>query len=126
MGEIQRLDGVFLSRADARTLVEALTLFRDLLPRMGSRPTARLDQLRIQLASAVRASDSDARVSDSADNADPRAWFGHEFIDTAAAATLLGCSAANVRDLARRGTLPAVHVGGRWLVAADAVRTRAA
>ncbi|WP_433613781.1 helix-turn-helix domain-containing protein [Prescottella agglutinans] len=52
--------------------------------------------------------------------------LGHEFVDTVTAASILGCSPGNVRDLARRGTLPARQVGGRWLVSADAVHARAA
>ena len=41
------------------------------------------------------------------------------------AAAVLGISAAGARDLARRGRLPAVRAGGRWLFQASAVVARA-
>jgi excisionase family DNA binding protein len=49
----------------------------------------------------------------------------YDLVDTDEAARLLGCSAANVRDLVRRGRLPAQRAGNRWLLPARVVIERA-
>ncbi|ORW02483.1 helix-turn-helix domain-containing protein [Mycobacterium kyorinense] len=49
----------------------------------------------------------------------------YDLVDTDEAARLLGCSAANVRDLVRRGRLPARRAGNRWLLPARVVVERA-
>lgn len=48
----------------------------------------------------------------------------HEY-GTGDAARALGITAAGVRDLARRGRLPARHTGTRWVYPADAVNAEA-
>lgn len=49
----------------------------------------------------------------------------YDLVDTDEAARLLECSAANVRDLVRRGRLPGHRSGNRWLLPARAVVERA-
>lgn len=63
-----------------------------------------------------RFADSDGRTG---------ALLPGDVLDTDEAAAILGISAAGVRDLARRGRLPAVQAGGRWLLAAVPVVERA-
>ena len=123
---IQRLGGVVVSDDDARTLLDALTVFRSVLLRQGSRPTAKLDSLHARLVAAVGDSETGAgaRVPDGRGGS--AASFAHELLDSDAAAQLLGCTAANVRDLARRGALPGRRVGGRWVFPVRAVVDRAA
>ena len=45
----------------------------------------------------------------------------HEQIDTATAATILGCSERNIRYLAGAGRLPGHRHGGRWIFHRDDV-----
>jgi excisionase family DNA binding protein len=45
----------------------------------------------------------------------------HEQIDTATAATILGCSERNIRYLAGAGRLPGHRHGGRWMFHRDDV-----
>lgn len=123
---IQRVDGVVLSQEDARTLVEALDVFRNVLRRQGSRPTERLESLHNRLISAVHVRKTDADVSDSSSSGESGQSSDHDLVDTATAAALLGCSQANARDLARRGVVPAIHVGGRWLLRRGGVVDRVA
>ncbi|WP_083198678.1 helix-turn-helix domain-containing protein [Mycobacterium malmoense] len=52
---------------------------------------------------------------------DPSDYARYGLVETDEAARTLGCSTANVRDLIRRGRLPARHVGRRWLVSSRAV-----
>ncbi|KUI13456.1 hypothetical protein AU191_16840 [Mycolicibacterium acapulense] len=49
----------------------------------------------------------------------------YDLLDTDEAARLLNCSAANIRDLVRRGRLPAHRAGNRWLIPARLVVERA-
>lgn len=49
----------------------------------------------------------------------------YDLVDTDEAARLLGCSAANVRDLIRRGKLPAHRAGRGYVLPARAVVERA-
>ena len=44
-----------------------------------------------------------------------------EYVNTATAAKLLGKSERWVRDIAERGEIGAVKVGGRWLIPKDAL-----
>ncbi|MFG1785684.1 helix-turn-helix domain-containing protein [Rhodococcus oryzae] len=125
MGEVQRLDGVFLSPDDARTLADALAYCEDALIKTGRQWTPRMQRLRSALAAAcVSRTDGGARKL--ADRPRLAPLLGHEFVDTATAAEVLGCTPANVRYLVRRGTLPGRRVGGRWLVSADAIHARTA
>lgn len=123
---VARLDAVVLSPADAGYLADALALFEGLARQVGSRPTAKLTALREELAAAARVSRSggDASVSAGTVVVDPSS--PHEYLDTTEAAAVLGCSPGNARDLARRGSVPAIRAGGRWLLESRAVHARAA
>lgn len=134
-GGIRYVSGVMLDTEGALALNDALAIFVDLLRAQGSRPTAKLQAVRAQLASALK---TDASVSDSsrdtyahvrkpAPSVDLGASSAHvDLIGTDVAAELLGVGPANVRDLARRGALPGQSVGGRWLLDRTAVEERAA
>ncbi|WP_448440399.1 helix-turn-helix domain-containing protein [Mycobacterium paraintracellulare] len=52
---------------------------------------------------------------------EPGDYVRYDVVETDEAAELLGCSAANVRDLIRRDRLPARRTGNRWLVSSSAV-----
>ncbi|MCZ4278474.1 helix-turn-helix domain-containing protein [Rhodococcoides yunnanense] len=134
-GGIRYVSGVMLDTEGALTLNDALAIFVELLRAQGSRPTAKLQAVRAQLASAVRTDvgvsdsgrDTLARVSKLTDAPGPGTSSDREeFIGTDVAAELLGCTVSNVRYLARRGALPGQSVGGRWLVDRAAVEERAA
>ncbi|MDV8065539.1 DNA-binding protein [Rhodococcus sp. IEGM 1366] len=102
MTEIRRVDGVMLSPDDAYTLAESLRLFGMVLSRQGSRLTPRIERLRTQLVIAADArTDAETRTSVPVDDWLPLS--AHDLFDTDTAARVLGCSAGNVRDLARRG-----------------------
>lgn len=125
MGEVRRLDGVYLAPEDARTLADALAYCEDALIKTGRQWTPKMRRLQSDITAAcVSGTDADARKL--ADRTRATSLLGHEFVDTATAARILGCSPGNVRDLARRGTLPARRVGRVWLVSADALRARTA
>lgn len=130
---IERVDGVIISADEVRVLVDALGVFRAVVRGQGARPTARLESLHTRLRAALGTPKTDAdvretyaRVSDPTGNAGRGSSFGHDVVDTATAAQLLGTSAANARDLARRGVVPAVRVGGRWIFDRRGVLGRAA
>jgi hypothetical protein len=125
VSDIRRVSGVVLDDEDARLLVGALALFRNVLRRTGSRPTSKLESLHARLVAAVGVSETPPDVSVSGVLPRDGSSFGHDVLDTSAAAEILGCSQANARDLARRGVVPAVHVAGRWLLSASDVRNRA-
>lgn len=128
MPTIEPISGVLLGAEDARTLAEALEVFTKVLAERGSRPTAKLDDLRRRLARAatrVPVGNTHADARGSAAQPDSGVHLGYELIDTTRAAAILGITADGVRDLARRGTLPAVRAGGRWLLASSAVVARA-
>lgn len=122
---IERVEGVLLSAEDVKY---ALAAFDVLLT--DRRPSARLDQFIGQLRKTV------ARVSDTGalSDVDARKIGAHhvsadtaryDLVDTAEAASILGCTASNVRDLVRRKVLPAYSAGGRRLIPAAAVVSRA-
>lgn len=68
---------------------------------------------------------TDAVVSASVPASADRSWSVHEeLLDTSQAAELLGCSRANVADLARRGSLEGVRRGRCWWFERDVVLTR--
>lgn len=125
---IERVSGVLVTPDDAATLVDALTVFEKVLGERNSRPSAKLVDLKRRLS---RATSDAARkrtvtgVSIEGEQPDSNSEFGYEAIDTIAAAKVLGITSGGVRDLARRGKLPAVQAGGRWLLDARAVARRA-
>lgn len=127
---IERFAGTLLSPDDADYVTRALELLRELLCKQGSRPTPRLDSVTDQLrkagvksgVSALKAGTNARVVGPVADSGDDPLYA---LVDTGQAASILACSANNVRDLARRGTLPARRAGGRWVYDAQAVLARA-
>lgn len=121
MTDIRAVEGVMLSVRDAKDLADAISHLGALAAERGSRLTARMVDLRTQLLTAISdgGTDDDARTS--VPQGDWMPLSAHDLLDTATAARLLGCTTGNVRDLARRGTLPAHRTGGRWLLEADAV-----
>lgn len=124
---VARIDGVLLSPADAGYLAEALDLFETLARQFGSRPTPQLLALRSALAAAAGASRSAAAASDfRAAGVGGASSERASYIDTNEAGRILGCTPGNARDLARRGTIPGIRAGGRWLLDAAAVHARAA
>lgn len=128
MPNIEPISGVLLGADDARTLADALDVFAKVLAERGSRPTAKLDDLRRRLSRAstrVSRLDTHANARSIAAEPDSGVDLGYELIDSAQAARILGISADGVRDLARRGRLPVVRAGGRWLFAAAGVVERA-
>lgn len=125
---IEKVSGVLLDAADADYLARALALFEEVLAKQGSRPSPRLVDLERRLSRAssdATRSTTGGYVSGAKDSADRDALSAYEFVDTERAANILGCTPGNVRDLARRGRLPAIRSGGRWLYPAAAVVARA-
>lgn len=125
---IEAVHGVLLDAEDTAVLLDALDVFEQVLAGQGSQPGQKLVVLKARISAAHSRSVSrltrvDRRnagaESDSGDD------LGHEVIDTARAAAILGISADGVRDLARRGRIPCRRVGGRWLLSATAVVARA-
>lgn len=117
--------GVYLTVDDAGYLADAL----DHVCRT-AHPSARLADLARRLrksCAALTPTQEIGRnhlrdVQSELDVSDHRAY---DLLDTDEAARLLGCSAANVRDLVRRGRLPGHRAGNRWLLPARVVVERA-
>lgn len=116
--------GVLLDMSEAAVLVATID---DLCRRAGRQPTGRLGPLITKLRRAV------AQTGDSATKtarlfgtvANPAEDCTYELVTTGDAARILGCTPNNVRDLRRRGQLPALHTGTRWLYPARLVIDRA-
>lgn len=125
MSEIRRLDGVYITPDAAKDLAEALFYCEDALIKTGRLWTPKMRRIQSDLVAACE-SQTDGGARKLADRVGEAPLLGHEFVDTVTAAQVLGCTPANVRDLARRGTLPARRIGNRWLVSADAVHARTA
>ena len=126
---IEKVSGVLLDASDADYLARAVKLLAAFLDaKEGSQPSSRLVDLERRLSRAssdATRSTTGGYVSGAKDSADRDALSAYEFVDTERAANILGCTPGNVRDLARRGRLPAVRSGGRWLYPAAAVVARA-
>jgi hypothetical protein len=127
---IERIAGTLLAPDDADYVFRALKLLSELLGKQGSRPTPRLAEVTAKLGKTVAQADVSGRKTDAtARNQGPQADssddFGYALISSAEAANILGCSPGNVRDLRRRGVLPARSSGGRWLYKASDVVRRA-
>lgn len=128
--EVMAFDhAVVISPRAALLLVAAVRALEAAHVNRGARLTAALAAVVAQLDEAAAVgrtdggTDADARASDP-----PRSWAplcAHDLLDTRQAAAALGCSPGNVRDLARRGALPAHRTGGRWLFERDGVDLRA-
>lgn len=103
-----------------------------------SQPSARLATLTAKLRRAVdslpvgdMAADHTEQTEPSAQPSDVRALQrdsmhgGRHELGTGEAARALGITPGGVRDLARRGRLPARHTGTRWVYPASAVDAEA-
>lgn len=125
---IEKVSGVLLDAADADYLARALALFEEVLAKQGSRPSPRLVDLERRLSRAssdATRSTTGENVSGATDSTQREVLSAYEFLDSERAADILGCTPGNVRDLARRGRIPAIHTHGRWLYPAAAVVARA-
>ncbi len=118
--------GVLLSPEDARFAVNAFAaLLRD------RRPSAQLADFMERLRTRTdAAADVPGRITDGtartvAPQPDSAHHAPYDVLTTAQAADILGITCGGVRDLARRGRLPAHRAGGRWLYPAAAVVARA-
>lgn len=125
---IEKLSGVVLDLEDARY---ALAAFDELL--RGRRPSARLADFIARLRKTVKSGVSDAKsgvcLSPVPEKFGAQHVSGHtapyDLLDTREAAAVLGITPNAVRDLRRRGRLPAHKAGGRWLYPAASVVARA-
>ena len=121
---------VLLDGDDARYLLRVLDQFVSVHASQGLAPNETLKAAKAKLAKAVAsASDSgrnacvDVRLL--GDQQDSPHTKPYDLLDTGEAASILGCTPANVRDLARRGSLRGHRAGGRWLYPAASVVARA-
>lgn len=121
---------VLLDSNEARYVAEALARFLVVLGEHGLRasPTLLDAEARLRKA-AVGASDSTRSASGGASGVGGHLSSSHsgvyDLVDSVEAAAILGCTPANVRDLARRGRLPAHRAGRGWVYPAQAVAERA-
>ncbi len=126
--DVQRFDhAVLLTPAAAATVVAGLRALEQLGRTRGARLTPALQAICAQLDEAAAPTDAptDAYARTSVPAAPWLPLSSHDLLSSEEAADLLGCSPSNVRDLARRGALPAHRSGGRWLLERDAVELRA-
>lgn len=101
------------------------------LPQRGVHLNARLTDVQTQLRKAC-ANASESRQNACADVRIPGAQpvsgqtAIYDLVNSREAAGILGCTAANIRDLARRGRLPRHRAGRGWVYPAVAVEALAA
>lgn len=125
---------VLLDPAEARYIADALELLADLLARQRdahgnptpSRPTPRLAAVTAKLRKASQIANDPARTGSAtasirAPQQVPVDPDGHAVMGTGAAARTLGLTPGAVRDLARRGRIPASYTGTRWQFDAAAI-----
>ncbi|MEV6096033.1 helix-turn-helix domain-containing protein [Nocardia sp. NPDC051981] len=123
--------GVVLDLDDAAWVARALAHLVDRINRdPGVVPGARLVAVTERLTRAceiARRTTSAASHGASSALVEPEAAddAAYEWITAVEAARILGCSPANVRDRAQRGTLPARRAGGRWVLPAAAIERAA-
>lgn len=119
------VSGIMLSRQEVSYTLRAFeVLLRD------RRPSPQLADFLARLARSAAVSDVEPQkayedVSLGGNGRDPAGWLPGDVLDTDEAAAVLGISPAGVRDLARRGRIPAKRAGKRWLLLAAAVVARA-
>jgi excisionase family DNA binding protein len=118
---IQRFTGVLLTEDDARYLLGVLDYVTQ-----RDQPAPRLADAIRRLRIAVGKPDTanasaNENVKDRAIQRDPGEVRAHDLLAAGAAASVIGCSTANVRYLRKRGRLPAHRVGSRWLFPAAPV-----
>ena len=123
---IERVDGVVMSISDVRYALEALDALL-----VDRRPSPRLSQFIAQLRKTVaRASETTATCRADARNVGEQQESAHtapyDLLDTKEAAAILAIQPNGVRDLVRRGKLPAHRsAGGQLLLPALSVIQRA-
>lgn len=120
---ITGLQGVVLLDAPAAQLLANLIAH---CRSAGMNPNARLTDVEMQLRKACASVSDSARdtrvnVSKVGTQSDSRHTALYDLVDSAEAATILGCKPANVRDLARRGRLPRHRAGRGWVYPAASV-----
>ncbi len=119
--------GVLLDLDDAQYVSRALAhLVAEINADRGRVASARLVAVTERLARACetarRATPAASNVASSAvADPPPPDDSPYEWITSVEAARILGCTPANVRDRAGRGTLPARRAGGRWVLPAAAI-----
>ena len=123
---IEPLRGVFLDAGDADYVARALDLLRQQLRKNQVAPSARLDAVTTRIMKAAENASGRgentrvaASVTVSQDDSGEDPVYG--WITSPEAAHILGCTPNNVRDRARRGTIPARRAGGRWVYPAEAI-----
>jgi len=118
---IERVNGVLLDADDARYLLgalDALLAERTASPRLNAL-VARLRRIAEKLAPTQEDTPLDVRKVDG--QGDSGHIAPYDLVDTREAAAILGCTSANVRDLARRGKLPRHRAGRGWVYPAASV-----
>jgi hypothetical protein len=114
---------VLLDADDARYLSRALD---QLINMVGKEPNPTLQSATAKLAKAVasaseKGADTLAGVREVGAEQDSAHTALYDLVDSGEAAKILGCSAANVRDLGRRGRLPRHRAGPGWVYPAASV-----
>lgn len=122
---IERVTGIVLDATDVQYLVDALdALLRDRRP--SARLAAFIDRLRKTVAKTGGSPPETGRHARLVgQQADPVHHAPYDVVTTGEAAQILRCTQNNVRDLVRRGRLPAHRAGRQLLLPATAVVTRA-
>ncbi|XTP37167.1 helix-turn-helix domain-containing protein [Mycobacterium sp. TJFP1] len=118
---IERVNGVLLEPDDARYLLDALdALLTD------RRPSPRLADFIARLRKTsvkadVSAPQTDVDVREVGNEEDSPHDRPYDLVTTGEAAAILRLTPGGVRDLARRGSIPAYRAGGRWVYPARSV-----
>lgn len=118
---IERVSGILLEPTDAQYLLDAFDALlgdRRPSPRLADF-LARMRRTAEKLAPAQDDTCVGARKFDAQQDSGHIALY--DLVDSAEEAAILGCTQANVRDLARRGRLPRHRAGGRWVYPAASV-----
>ena len=122
---IERVAGIVLSDSDMQYLVDAFAvLLQDRRPSPKlSQFIERLRKTIVDASNSAPTSGVNARKLGSQEDSAQTAPY--DLVDTVAAAAILGIKPNAVRDLVRRGKLPAHRAGGRLLLPAVSVIERA-
>ncbi|WP_064255534.1 helix-turn-helix domain-containing protein [Rhodococcus sp. HS-D2] len=105
----------------ARELLDALARLEQLAHDRGFTLAPHIHRIRADLAAALAVVTTDDRASTSVPDLLGDLLFRHDagLVDTATAAQRLGITPGGVRDLCRRGRLPAVRRHGRYWITTD-------
>lgn len=119
---IERISGVLIDEGDVDFLIRMF----EQLPKHGIRVVGALAEFESKLRKAcAHARHSDRDTLPDVRKVDSQPDSGHvalyDLVDSAEAARILGCTAANVRDLARRGRIPRHRAGRGWVYPAASV-----